>query len=517
MNIKTNLKSLLAGVAALAGFAAVAEPSWAVVTTEAAHDGSAWTDTSGDTSRYTAYLCTVAAAETYFGGKTTYGEITDYLSESARHYTSGMQALQAGGTKLAAYGYDEGEYSFSAYFQPGSLVGDYIAVLAYAGGENESDMFRVFSGSVRNDRLLIDPAAGTGTASVWTEAVPEPSSGLLLLFGVAGLALRRRRMNAKMKMKSLSAGVAVLAAVSAFGDATVKIDKVESKEPWTTVQVDYTLDGISDSIDYKIVFDLTVKGVSHSVTNEAMKLANGPASKQIVMTDLFTPTKADPKAQVTARIIAVGPVTAVQLWAGGPYWATCNVGASSPEEAGYYFWWGDTVGYVRNAADNGWVSVKDGTAIEFSKTDPTAGITSSMTPDQLQSKGWIDASRNLTLAHDAAHAYLGGPWRLPTSEEARALINNCMTTWTTYNGVVGRLIRGKGAYASKSIFLPATGYGFGSTFSQFGLWGFYWVSTLDSNYSGKARHMYFYSGHFGESYEVFYEGLSVRPVRGANE
>ena len=37
----------------------------------------------------------------------------------------------------------------------------------------------------------------------------------------------------------------------------------------------------------------------------------------------------------------------VQLWENGPYWAECNVGATKPEEVGYYFWWGDTVGYKR--------------------------------------------------------------------------------------------------------------------------------------------------------------------------
>ena len=37
----------------------------------------------------------------------------------------------------------------------------------------------------------------------------------------------------------------------------------------------------------------------------------------------------------------------VQLWEGGPYWATTNIGAEKPEDYGYYFWWGDTVGYKR--------------------------------------------------------------------------------------------------------------------------------------------------------------------------
>ena len=35
----------------------------------------------------------------------------------------------------------------------------------------------------------------------------------------------------------------------------------------------------------------------------------------------------------------------VQLWENGPLWAQTNIGANSPTDAGYYFWWGDTLGY----------------------------------------------------------------------------------------------------------------------------------------------------------------------------
>ena len=42
----------------------------------------------------------------------------------------------------------------------------------------------------------------------------------------------------------------------------------------------------------------------------------------------------------------------VQLWAGGPYWAETNVGAEEPWEYGFYFWWGDTVGYRRVGNNN---------------------------------------------------------------------------------------------------------------------------------------------------------------------
>ena len=178
--------SILAAMA-MAMASAVAEPSWAVLNTEGANG-----DTSGEAGRYTAYLCTVAAAEAYFGGNGTYSGITDYLKGSAANYGSGVANIAAGGSALSFYGYDAGEYSFALYEQPGTLGSDYVALVTYADGADS--YFRVFGGSVANDRLVLDPGAGKGAAGAWTQAVvPEPTSGLLLLLGVAGLALKRKR------------------------------------------------------------------------------------------------------------------------------------------------------------------------------------------------------------------------------------------------------------------------------------------------------------------------------------
>ena len=60
---------------------------------------------------------------------------------------------------------------------------------------------------------------------------------------------------------------------------------------------------------------------------------------------------------------------------------------------------------------------------------------------------------------DAATAHLGAPWRMPTDAEFAALTNNCTSTWVTTNCVSGRLVAGKGAYADRSIFLPAANTG----------------------------------------------------------
>ena len=187
----------------------------------------------------------------------------------------------------------------------------------------------------------------------------------------------------------------------------------------------------------------------------------------------------------------------MQLWEGGPYWAECNVGASKPEECGLYFWWGDTVGHAGD-----WYFDRSHCPI-YGKGNA-----------ELQSLGYIDSTGNLTAAHDAATAHLGAPWRMPTDAEFFALISNCTTTWTSRNGVNGRLVTGKGAYASKSIFLPAAGNGYDSSLYYLGLSGNYWSSTPYSVYSYYAWCLGFYSGYFYRGYSSRYYGQSVRPVRG---
>ncbi len=182
------------------------------------------------------------------------------------------------------------------------------------------------------------------------------------------------------------------------------------------------------------------------------------------------------------RVTVVDLHDKVQLWEGGPYWATTNIGAENPEDYGYYFWWGDTVGYKR--VNNAWVA-SDGSSSNFSFSEdntPTYGKSIAT----LKSKGWISADSVLVPAHDAAHVHWGGEWRMPTDAEFSALINNCTTKWITTNGVPGRLVTGKGAYANRSIFLPAAGRGLDSRLFYIGSDGYYWSSSPDSDDSDLA-------------------------------
>ena len=199
----------------------------------------------------------------------------------------------------------------------------------------------------------------------------------------------------------------------------------------------------------------------------------------------------------------------VQLWEGGPYWADRNIGAEKPEDYGYYFWWGDTVGYKREG--DAWVA-SDGSSSGFSfipKNVPTCG----KDIPSLQGEGWITAGNVLAPKHDAARMQWGGGWRMPTDKEIRDLNNKCDWTWTTMNGVRGCVVRGRGNYASASIFFPCAGNGYGTSLYHVGSCGYYWSSVpYSDNY--RAWYLYFNSSYHYTLYNYRNSGQSVRPVQG---
>ena len=204
----------------------------------------------------------------------------------------------------------------------------------------------------------------------------------------------------------------------------------------------------------------------------------------------------------------------VQLWWGGPYWAETNVGAENPEDYGYYFWWGDTVGYRRDG--NAWVAT-DGSSSNFS-FDSSKAPTYGKSVETLKSEGWITSDGVLAPAHDAAHVQWGGKWRMPTQQEQSDLVSNCDWALTTMNGVNGYVVRGKGAYASNNIFLPCAGYGHGTSLGNAGSGGYFWSSVPDSGNSGYlAWCLYFYSGDHDTYGSYRYHGQAVRPVQGFTE
>ena len=333
-------------------------------------------------------------------------------------------------------------------------------------------------------------------------------------------------MNIKTNLKSLLAGAVALAGFAAVGvETTAKINMVKSGEPWTEVTVDYTLAGIRPGLAYKVAFDVTSRGVTRGVTNAVTRLADGPASQTIDVAALFNSPKPDPEAEFAVTVLALKPKS-VQLWEGGPYWAECNLGATSPEQTGYFFWWGDTVGCKRNATNDGWV-LADGSEKEY-VFDKESCPNYYLTDKQMREQGWIDASGVLSQEHDAARVQLGDPWRMPTIDEFHALTNKCTLTWTVNwnsTGIPGCIVQGKGAYADKSIFFPITGQAV-RTLHRFYDDGFEptganWTSTYDGAHSGpqalyyEFKYVHFYDKFVSKSdyFESWY-GWTIRPVQG---
>ena len=180
-------------------------------------------------------------------------------------------------------------------------------------------------------------------------------------------------------------------------------------------------------------------------------------------------------------------------------WATCNVGAESPEEYGDYFAWGE----VEPKETYSWSTYKwcNGSYDSLTKYNNSS------------SYGIIDNKTVLDASDDAATANWGGAWRMPTKEEQDELRTECTWTWTTENGVNGyRVTSNKEGYTDKSIFLPAAGYRDDSSLNDASSSGYYWSSSLDTDYPNDACGLYFYSYIVGwGSYDRYY-GQSVRPV-----
>ena len=176
-------------------------------------------------------------------------------------------------------------------------------------------------------------------------------------------------------------------------------------------------------------------------------------------------------------------VNTVQLWENGPYWATCNVGASSPLEYGYYFTWGDPTAYRYDSASSHWVKVEDGSPFEFQQNNNSCP-TYNKYYNLLRSDGYVDMYGNLIPQYDAATVHLGSPWRMPTLDEFKALNSNCSAEWTDdykETGAAGELLKGTGAYASRSLFLCSPGYGDkGDKYYFPGERGFYYSSTEET-------------------------------------
>lgn len=185
----------------------------------------------------------------------------------------------------------------------------------------------------------------------------------------------------------------------------------------------------------------------------------------------------------------------------GTLWATCNIGAATPEQSGDYFAWGET----RPKTTYNW-----GTYALSSGSDNT--LTHYCTnPD----RGSVDGLTQLSSEHDAAAARWGADWCMPTEAQVRELLSqdNTKITPAVLNGVQGFRVSRWGT--GDSIFLPAAGYIQGSDIQGEGLYVYCWSKSLDADVCSKATllSMDAYGGTFYIEKASRMTGNPIRPVR----
>ena len=189
----------------------------------------------------------------------------------------------------------------------------------------------------------------------------------------------------------------------------------------------------------------------------------------------------------------------------GTLWATMNVGASKPSDAGLYFQWGDTQGYTADQVGTGDGKKKFSSDWSDYKWNPSG--------DGETFTKYATTGATLDLEDDAANANMGGDWHMPTDVQFQELIDNTTNTWTTQDGVNGRLFTSK-TDASKSIFVPAAGYAWDGSIRYSGDYGSVWSSMLSTNNVDYGQCLDFDSVGAGLNGDYRNIGFSVRGVLG---
>lgn len=183
----------------------------------------------------------------------------------------------------------------------------------------------------------------------------------------------------------------------------------------------------------------------------------------------------------------------------GILWATCNLGAKSPEERGLYFSWGETNGYAIENDDK-----------LFEHSDYKLWD-DSIKPEHAIKYNSQDEKMILEPEDDAVHVNLGGDWRMPTQEEFDELIKHTNNKAFTFNGVKGRKFINK-KDESKFIFIPYSGYCNYGQRHKLGVGGYLWSSSLSKLCKAWAHALGFIGSDILVISDCRYIGFPIRGV-----
>ena len=289
-------------------------------------------------------------------------------------------------------------------------------------------------------------------------------------------------------------------------DVTPEVSVPEGYEDYFTEDLSFSCLGGEAKVAFQInvAWSMEVVGGSDWLSVEP---ASGDAGLQEVVVrvtdnDTYEPRSA--KIQLMVGTSKVAEISVIQD-AQSRYeavdlglsvkWASCNVGAESPEDYGGYYAWGET---------------EEKSNYEWSTYKWYNGSYDTMTKYCTDSSyGTVDNKTILDPEDDVAHVEWGGSWRMPTLDEIKELGKKCTWEWTTVNGVTGYKVTGPNG---NSIFLPAAGDRRGTEVIYRGSRGYYWSGTLYESNSGGAYFLAFDVGGHGWNYYYRIYGRPVRPV-----
>lgn len=288
-------------------------------------------------------------------------------------------------------------------------------------------------------------------------------------------------------VQTLDAGDILLFSAALYGSIQINNTETLSKSVWflysTTAS---TLDALkssgtklsTSSISYDGVFVYVIEGLPSATKFYYVACANIAGKEFYGQVKSFSTHKESDYGEAVDLGLSVK-------------WRSCNIGATTPEEYGNYFAWGE----IEPKSKYYWDTYKWCNGSESSLTKYNTS----------NSYGVRDNRTVLEKDDDVAFVKLGGNWRMPTDAEWTELLENCTWISTTQNGVSGKLVTSK--KNSNSVFLPAAGYWhFTSSYSVD--YCYYWSSTLDKDNPSNAWAVVLYSRH-EEPRDV---GYSVRPV-----
>lgn len=270
----------------------------------------------------------------------------------------------------------------------------------------------------------------------------------------------------------------------------IKMRLGETKIVTASPMANYTVKSSAPDVASVFIDPSSVSAAAQHVTAfQITALKAGPAT--ITVTDPERPRSATIQVEVKTLDGVTDAAEAIDLGLpSGMLWASWNIGASAPEEAGNYYAWGET----REKTNYSWSTYQhcDGTEETIHDIGDNIGFTE----------------------YDVANKQWGGLWRLPTYEDCSELNKNCTKQWEQLNGQWGMRFTGPNG---NSIFMPAAGYFAERTLNEEGTEGYYWANNFNKRsiyYSNEPTYLYFHDNSASYSFsDNQYAGYNVRPVQ----